>query len=1656
MSISDDMGIPSVGGERPQIEHKENQSIQPLSKGRVAELRKHFEPGQSTSSPSATASTSAPLSARSVKPRGKGKGKKARKGQVSQKSLLTTAVSTIREGSHAQIKTSTTISHTQHQRPLRPQVLSTGVHSSSSSAPSSSTQAADRVRYEQPQDEIYDTLSEYYKTKDPILYLVVENGITSVRCTNIVDLEKPEMADEKIIQGQPSKSGEVSHTHVVRKKSLFRNEVTATTTRRYDFDPMRVGTHLLQARNGYFSYTEKLSLQPLAREIMESTPDSDEKTRLLNAISIPSDQSEIYTNPLMNTAVEEIERTIPQIGGATETLTLQRFVSEKPAPEVKHDIPLRTPGTPDSLHNTLKHYYTLKQRGRKPVMFLLQKKDKPPELTVQLQEQISRSKDLAQIQRDTVGSLESEKGKTIAYNFHPFDVATFIIQSRSGNLSLTERVMLKDLVKEIITDPKITQESKHSIYSQMEIPDASDVMAVIDATYGGAVPGVRNCDLALVDPQTKAMLVVDGVGHNDPTVVEFDHPFFKEMNDAMNEYIRGYDFTHLTDPEQFGRDFEKEFLRYWDTQYREGPIPGRFAQYQQKIDRERPIIAKLTNGDELSPEEMSTYLASIDTEKCQISLERETKDYEDKKQIREDFTAAKTRLQQTDPSNAEEMEHAEGEVKRIGLQLLNLYGLDQTEAARLVEKGASIVGMADDFDNAHLALIGSIRALGARNEADFRANDATLLQLSRKYQGFGIPVILHNRTILGTRYSNVQGLAGRSRASGGGAALGLAIPFRTADGRQHVYTHNYSDVSALIITPKEGEVIVDPNNVDTKQQVKIIQQDNQQTTIDFTSNGFGGSRDKGSIGQGITTSFPPGSALFLITDGAGEFTTGEELSQAVLRNLYGTPEEISDGIIEEVTRPEHQKKDFDDKIDESRMRAAWNKQPVKKFDPTGKDSGGLDDLAFAGFRTINLSHFSSQIEEMPPPASSTSFLATQPVAFPIPEVKATNVRITQTLTVERMRTSAELPPLSSSAPPPSSSSSQAVVPEAPPQKETDRIHRSLQEYYYLTLDDQHPIIFLKQRGDGAKELKIIREGWLEGVGFEEERRIYQDPSKAGAATRGDQVESYDFNPQSVANWILAQRQGELSHSERIFLRSLAKEIEAVGGNEELLSHLALSENPPPDTYLSGPGMTTRFEAIERRIPTRDGAPITHSITRLITENSSLPPVDMALTPTSPSARRGGLYGTLQVHDNLFRNGQHPVLFVKQKAGEAPQLEVSSRTELEQKDNINGVYQSKNKKGAVKVEGRQVEYNFNPIDIAKFIIRERAPLSYSERVFLKKLAKEIEKLPSSSAEKRKILDELALPETDEVMAVVDATYSGAEVGRGNCDVAFASAETGALLVVDGVGHNNPRLPVHDHPFFQEMFVAMNDYIEKFRFSRLTTPEEFGRTFEQEFLKEWDLRYAAGPLAERAASHVNISMGDTGSGGPALGLAIPFELPDGSRHLYVHNYADVAGVIISPKPGEVLIDRDHFDIQSQSKIIQENNDRKTPGITANGFGYRPNRLEMASGTTHPFPIGSALLLVSDGAGEFISPEEATRTLLNTLNDTPQEISDALIDEVSRPDHQKVDDGDRKDTSRQTLANTRNNAKKTDPTGKDGGGLDDTSFACLRTVNPRRFRQ
>jgi len=167
-----------------------------------------------------------------------------------------------------------------------------------------------------------------------------------------------------------------------------------------------------------------------------------------------------------------------------------------------------------------------------------------------------------------------------------------------------------------------------------------------------------------------------------------------------------------------------------------------------------------------------------------------------------------------------------------------------------------------------------------------------------------------------------------------GPAFGVAHVFQDKTEQRYLYTSHVADISFLIIKPPEGASEVTLSDVQEKHCEWISE-----------------SADSSGLGSGVRYSgesqmrpVPKGSLIYSFTDGVGEFLSRGE----ILEVIRADPKNIQDLAfkLERKIRDEsHHKIHFNDKEDESRQRACNIKRFCKKLDPSGLDTGCVDDFA---------------------------------------------------------------------------------------------------------------------------------------------------------------------------------------------------------------------------------------------------------------------------------------------------------------------------------------------------------------------------------------------------------------------------------------------------------------------------------------------------------------------------------------------------------------------------------------------------------------------------------------------------------------------------------------------------------------------------------------
>ena len=175
-----------------------------------------------------------------------------------------------------------------------------------------------------------------------------------------------------------------------------------------------------------------------------------------------------------------------------------------------------------------------------------------------------------------------------------------------------------------------------------------------------------------------------------------------------------------------------------------------------------------------------------------------------------------------------------------------------------------------------------------------------------------------------------------------GAASLFAHVMTTPNG-SYLYTAQYADCCYLVLNPDKSATIIPEC-----------------------------SQSQGMLPRGnyVTQRFAPiapGSIVFGYSDGIGEFLTGDEVESIVRDNIDYGLEQTKNALINKIK--EYPKADFDDRTDETRLRASRPSQPCKKFDPSGTDAQCVDDISMFVLRVPGEANSASSVSQQPTSSS---------------------------------------------------------------------------------------------------------------------------------------------------------------------------------------------------------------------------------------------------------------------------------------------------------------------------------------------------------------------------------------------------------------------------------------------------------------------------------------------------------------------------------------------------------------------------------------------------------------------------------------------------------------------------------------------------------------
>lgn len=172
-----------------------------------------------------------------------------------------------------------------------------------------------------------------------------------------------------------------------------------------------------------------------------------------------------------------------------------------------------------------------------------------------------------------------------------------------------------------------------------------------------------------------------------------------------------------------------------------------------------------------------------------------------------------------------------------------------------------------------------------------------------------------------------------------GPAFGVAHVFQDSREQSYLYTSHSADIGFLIIHPQTGSKTVDVSSI----------QDSQCEWIEETKDGSGlGASDK-YTGVSRLVSIPSGSLVYSFTDGIGGFLSRKEILD-VIKTAPPNMLQLVNQLDAKIRDPSHHIGEDKVRADTNRQSACNLKIPCKRFDPTGKIRGCVDDIAITCLR----------------------------------------------------------------------------------------------------------------------------------------------------------------------------------------------------------------------------------------------------------------------------------------------------------------------------------------------------------------------------------------------------------------------------------------------------------------------------------------------------------------------------------------------------------------------------------------------------------------------------------------------------------------------------------------------------------------------------------
>ncbi|QVL57261.1 MAG: hypothetical protein KFB93_07725 [Simkaniaceae bacterium] len=434
--------------------------------------------------------------------------------------------------------------------------------------------------------------------------------------------------------------------------------------------------------------------------------------------------------------------------------------------------------------------------------------------------------------------------------------------------------------------PKVIHRTTDVSVKSLKISPVTLFKEFVSCTYNGGKVGINICDWAYTSMSGFSMLF-DGVGHNDPVIVK-EQAFYAQMARAFETFVEQFNYNQEGVADVFLNEADQQVKNIHTCmhEYQEARYPQLALKGTEELNSHKQRIR--TNRS-ISREQTFDLLWMLRRDKA------------------EEFLHTLQSL-----SESEKNDGINNLIECFELLCHLLAKRDEEVSQSGTLKGAYLTLCSSFFDHAEFEQAVS----KLMNSSDEQAKIDFFAHLKHKHESLG-------------------------RA---GPAFGVAHIFKDEKDQRYLYVNRVADIGFVVIKPKESEESVDLSDF-TAEQCEWIHESGK-------SSGLGAEKEYQEKGQLIA--LPKGSVVLGFTDGVGEFLTREEVIETI--HQWGSNPEtpLTELFAGQISK--HPKGGFDDKLDPKRIKACADHTQVgvegrpqerlycKKFDPTGNDAGGIDDI----------------------------------------------------------------------------------------------------------------------------------------------------------------------------------------------------------------------------------------------------------------------------------------------------------------------------------------------------------------------------------------------------------------------------------------------------------------------------------------------------------------------------------------------------------------------------------------------------------------------------------------------------------------------------------------------------------------------------------------